>query len=438
MSAQDRGAADAEGAATISTAGAESAATISTADYDVAIVGCGIVGLATGTELLRRHPGLRIVMFEREAEVATHQTGHNSGVIHSGVYYAPGSLKARLCVEGAALVYEYCERKGIPVERCGKLIVARSEDEVPRLRELFRRAGENRVEGIRWLEADQIAEVEPNCVGVAAVHSPNTGIVDYGEVSRALAADLAAAGAEFRFSSRVAALSREGEATVVRLDSGERVAARYAIACTGLWSDKLAAASGAPEDPRILPFRGAYLHLDLGGADPRDVVRGMVYPVPDPELPFLGVHITRHIDGSVSLGPTAFVSLARDGYGAWDFSIRDLWSVATWPGSWRVLRGFWKTALSELRYRISRKAFVAACAEFMPGIGRIPLKRRATAGVRAQAVARNGEMADDFVISESEGMAHVRNAPSPAATSSLAISRYLVDRLESKIAAPAA
>lgn len=402
-------------------------------EYDVVIVGCGIVGLAVGHELLRRQPDLRLLMIDKESSVAAHQTSHNSGVIHSGVYYAPGSLKAKLCVEGAALVYEYCARKDIPVERCGKLIVARSEEEVPRLKELYRRAGENNVEGIRWLEADEISEVEPNCVGVAAVHSPNTGIVDYAEISRSLAADLENDGVTFLLSSQVTNLERENSITVVRLRSGETITSRYAVACAGLWSDKLAEASGATGDPRILPFRGAYLHLDIKDGDPRDIVRGMVYPVPDPDLPFLGVHITRHIDGSVSLGPTAFVALARNGYRAWDINISDLWSIATWPGSWRVFQNFWKTALSELRFRLSRKAFVAACAEFMPGIERLPLKKHASAGVRAQAVARSGEMADDFIISESDGVAHVRNAPSPAATSALAISRYLVDRLESKI-----
>jgi L-2-hydroxyglutarate oxidase LhgO len=406
-----------------------------TTDYDVAIVGGGIVGLGVATELLRRHPDLRLLLLEREATVAPHQTSHNSGVIHSGIYYTPGSLKAKLCVEGASLIYEYCERKGIPYERCGKLIVARSAEEVPRLEELYRRAGENGVEGVRWLEADEIPTIEPNCVGIAAVHSPSTGIVDYAEVSRSLAADLVEAGAELRLSSPVKRLIRKGSTTIVQLESGTEISARYAIACAGLWSDRLAEASGASADPQILPFRGAYLHLELGETDPRDIVRGMVYPVPDPDLPFLGVHITRHIDGSVSLGPTAMVSLARDGYGAWEFRISDLWSIATWPGSWRVLGGFWKTALSELRYRMSRKAFVAACAEFMPSIDRIPLKKKATAGVRAQAVGRNGEMADDFIISESDGIAHVRNAPSPAATSSLAISRYLVDRLDTQIMA---
>lgn len=403
--------------------------------YDVAVVGCGIVGLAVGTELLRRQPGLRILLLDKESEVAAHQTSHNSGVIHSGVYYAPGSLKAKLCVEGAALTYQYCEAKDIPYDRCGKLIIARTEAEVPQLEELFHRASINGVEGVRWLKGSEIPEIEPNCVGVAAVHSPNTGIVDYGSISRSLANDLRAAGAHIRLSTKVEKMHRRDDRTIVELESGEQLAVGYAIACAGLWSDKLAEASGSPADPQILPFRGAYLHIDLDGKDARDVVRGMVYPVPDPDLPFLGVHITRHIDGSVSLGPTAMISLARNGYGAWNFNVSDLWSIAAWPGSWRVLRGFWKTALSELRFRMSRKAFVAACAEFMPSLTGVKLKKHGSAGVRAQAVARNGQMADDFIISEETGIAHIRNAPSPAATSAFAISRHIADRLEPHITA---
>lgn len=406
------------------------------ADYDAIIIGCGILGLATGAELLRRHPELRLLLLDREPIVAAHQTGHNSGVIHSGVYYTPGSLKAKLCVEGARLMYDYCERSGIAFERCGKLIVARSEEEVPRLRELFRRANENRVPGIRWVEGDEIGEIEPGCVGVAAVHSPSTGIVDYGEVSRRLAADLIAAGAEIRLSTRVKSLQRIDGTTLVRLASGERITADFAITCAGLWSDRLAEASGAAADPQIIPFRGAYLHLDLKESHASDVVRGMVYPVPNPDLPFLGVHITRHIDGEVSLGPTAMVAPARDGYGGWKFRISDLWSIARWPGSWRVLRRFWRTAFSELRFRFSRKALVAACAEYMPDIAGIPLQSRVRAGVRAQAVSRDGILTDDFVITRSPGIAHVRNAPSPAATSSLAIARYLVDRIDPQVTTP--
>lgn len=435
-----------------------------TTDYDVIVIGCGIVGLAVAAELMQRQPTLRLLMLEKEAGVAAHQTGHNSGVIHSGVYYAPGSLKAKLCVEGAELMVAYCERAGVPYERCGKLIVARDDGEVARLRDLFHRARENRVPGVRWLEGDEITEVEPGCVGVAAVHSPHTGIVDYAEVSRSLAADLEAAGVEFRFATPVRRVTPEivdsgvttpgpttpgttapgptapgptapgpPNVTVVELANGTTVTAGYAIACAGLWSDQLAAASGAGNDPRILPFRGAYLHLDLQGADAREVVRGMVYPVPNPELPFLGVHITRHIDGSVSLGPTAMITFARDGYGDWNFRWSDVWSIASWPGSWRVLGRFWKTAFSELRFRFSRTAFLAACAEFMPELAYAKLKRRGSAGVRAQAVARDGSMADDFVISESSGAAHVRNAPSPAATSSFAIAKYVADRLEPQL-----
>jgi L-2-hydroxyglutarate oxidase LhgO len=287
------------------------------------------------------------------------------------------------------------------------------------------------VPGVRWLEAEEIAGVEPYCVGTAAVHSPSTGIVDYAEVSRRLADDLRAAGAEIRFGANVIRLSREADTTIAELATGERVGAGRAIACAGLWSDRLAEASGAPADPRIVPFRGAYLDLDIVEGEAESLIRGMIYPVPDPELPFLGVHITRHIDGRVSLGPTAFVALARDGYGAWSFRIADLWSMATWPGTWRLLRSFWRTALTELHFRLSRRTFVAAGAEFMPRLAHARIKRKSTAGVRAQALDRSGRMADDFIISQEEAIAHVRNAPSPAATSSLAIARWLVDRLES-------
>lgn len=400
-------------------------------EFDVIIVGGGIVGLSTGHEIQKRYPHLRILLLEKESTVAVHQTGHNSGVIHSGIYYTPGSLKAKLCVEGATALYEYCREKDIPFEQCGKLIVARNAEEVPRLRELFQRAKLNNVPGVRWLEGSEISEIEPYCVGAAAVHSPSTGIVDYAEVSRRLAADLVANGAEVRFSSEVRRLTQSNGSTRVELVSGETFNSRLAVTCAGLWSDKLAHASGASRDPQILPFRGAYLDLEI--SEPEKLLRGMVYPVPDPQLPFLGVHITRHIDGRVSLGPTAMIALARDGYGAWDFRISDLWSIATWPGSWRVLSSFWKTALSELRYRFSRKAFIAACAEFMPQLTHYKVKKKSVAGIRAQAVDRQGVMADDFIISESEGIAHVRNAPSPAATSAFAISRYLADKLDAQL-----
>ena len=402
-------------------------------DCDVAIVGAGIVGLAVGYEIAQRYPHLSVMVLDKEKSVAAHQTGHNSGVIHSGIYYVPGSLKAELCVEGAKRLYEYCRTKNIPHERCGKLIVARNQSDLPKLRELFERGSQNGVLGIRWLEAHEIEEVEPNCVGLAAVHSPNTGIVDYVKVAEALAKDLQTAGGTIRFSTEVKQINRSGAHTELKLSGSKIIRARFAIACAGLWSDRLASASGQKADVRILPFRGAYLDVDTGGVDAKEIVRGMIYPVPDPDLPFLGVHITRHIDGRISLGPTAMIGLSRDGYGPWDFRISDIWSIASWPGSWIVLKRFWKTALVELKFRFNRNRFVKACSEFMPSLSDMRIERHSWAGVRAQAVRKDGDLADDFIITATEGAVHIRNAPSPAATSALAISRYVADQVESSL-----
>ena len=398
--------------------------------FDIAVVGAGIVGLAVAREILARRPGARIVLLEQESRVAAHQTGHNSGVIHSGIYYTPGSLKARLCVEGAALMYEYCEQQGIPYERAGKLIVARTEREVEGLRTLHERGIANGVPGLTWLESDEIARVEPMCVGLAALHSPNTGIVDYAEVCRALERELRAAGVAVRLGTRVERIDRVGDRSIVRTDRDE-VDAGWAVTCAGLWSDELARRSGADDNPRIVPFRGAYLHLAPSSAEP--VVRGMVYPVPDPELPFLGVHITRHIGGEISIGPTAFVAGAKDAYRITRVSARDLWSLASWPGTWRVARTFWRTAFTEIRFLLSRRAMRDAAAGFIPEIRNRALAAHGAAGVRAQAVDRDGSLVDDFVISEVSGAAHVRNAPSPAATSAFALARELVTRFEKNL-----
>lgn len=397
------------------------------AAFDYAVIGAGIVGLATARELLAREPEAKIVVIEGEDRVAAHQTGHNSGVIHSGVYYTPGSLKARLCVEGARRMYAFCEEAGVPVERAGKLLVARNSRELPALRELERRGIANGVPGLRWLEGDAIREVEPNAVGVAALHSPNTGIVDYAEVCRALERELRGRGVRFLFGTRVSELARSGPATIVRAGGRELLRAGWVVACAGLWSDRLAAASGADPDPRIVPFRGAYLHL--AGDPAPQIVRGMIYPVPDPDLPFLGVHITRHIDGGVSIGPTAFVAGARDAYRISRVRPRDLASLAAWPGLWRVGARYWRNAFTELKLLMSRRAMVRAAAEYAPAIAHLPLAPGSTAGVRAQAVGRDGTLVDDFVISDMPGATHVRNAPSPAATSAFALASELVDRM---------
>jgi (S)-2-hydroxyglutarate dehydrogenase len=394
--------------------------------YDLAVVGAGIVGLAVAREFLRRRPGSRLIVIDKQASVGFHQTGHNSGVIHSGVYYKPGSLKARLCVEGARLMYEFCDANAIPYQRCGKLIVAVRDDELPRLAELEARGRANGVPGLRRVAAGEIADIEPECRGRAALHSPGTGIVDYGAVARALERELRGRGVAFALGCAIRVVRREHGQTVLAHAGGSYRAAS-SILCAGLWSDRLAVSAGASPDPRIVPFRGAYLRLAAGQPS---VVRGMVYPVPDPELPFLGVHITRHIDGHVMLGPTAMLVGARDAYHVWVVRPQDLLSTLSWPGTWSVARKFWRTGIGELRMAASRKAFVRACAQYVPVIESMKIDSSAVSGVRAQAVGRDGQLLDDFAISHTPGATHVRNAPSPAATSSLALARELVDRYE--------
>jgi (S)-2-hydroxyglutarate dehydrogenase len=374
--------------------------------YDLAIVGAGIIGLATARELLARRPGLRVAVVDRAGEVGTGQTGHNSGVIHAGIYYKPGSLKAKLCVEGAARMYAFCEERGIAVERCGKVIVALDESELDRLDELERRGQANGVPGLRRLRAEEITELEPHCTGIAGLHSPNTGIVDFAAVARALADDVRQAGGEILLGRTVTGATRDDGG--VRLDGAE-VAAGHAVFCAGGQASRLAVAAGAPEDPRIVPFRGQYLSLR---PQARDLVRGLIYPVPDPDLPFLGVHLTRHITGDVLLGPSAM-----------------LVGGLRWPGTWRVVRRFWRTGAQELRMAASKRAFVAACARYVPELSVADVEG-GPAGVRAQAVGRDGALVDDFIFSEAAGTLHVRNAPSPAATSSLAIADLIADRVE--------
>ncbi len=378
--------------------------------YDLAIVGAGILGLATARELLARRPGLRVAVVDRAGEVGTGQTGNNSGVIHAGIYYKPGSLKAKLCVEGAARMYAFCEERGIAVERCGKVIVALDESELDRLDELERRGQANGVPGLRRLTAPEIAELEPHCTGIAGLHSPNTGIVDFSAVARALADDVRAAGGAIALGRPVTAVALDDGG--VRLEGAE-VAARHAVFCAGGQASRLAVKAGAPEDPRIVPFRGQYLSLR---PQARELVRGLIYPVPDPDLPFLGVHLTRHISGDVLLGPSAM-----------------LVGGLRWPGTWRVVRRFWRTGIEELRMAASRRAFVAACARYVPEL-RAGDVEGGPAGVRAQAVGRDGALVDDFIVSEAGGTMHVRNAPSPAATSSLAIADLIADRVTESFA----
>ncbi|MEV4418671.1 L-2-hydroxyglutarate oxidase [Patulibacter sp. NPDC049589] len=392
------------------------------AAYDVVVVGAGILGLATARELLARDPGLRIAVVDQADAVAAHQTGHNSGVIHAGIYYAPGSLKARLCVDGARRMYAYCAERGIPTERVGKLVVALDASELPGLDELERRSRINGVT-IERVGPGRLREIEPHAVGVAALHSPNTGIVDFATVARALAEDVRAAGGDVLLGREVTGVARRGALRELRTPAGP-ILTRGLIGCAGGWADRLAVADGGSPDPRIVPFRGAYLRLR---PEATMLVRGLIYPVPDPELPFLGVHLTRHVSGDVLLGPTALLVGARDAYDVGRIRRRDLGSIVRWPGTWRIARHFWRTAASELATAVSRRAFVAGCARYVPEL-RTEDVADGWAGVRAQAVSRDGRLVDDFVFDERPGALHVRNAPSPAATSSLAIAAMIADR----------
>jgi (S)-2-hydroxyglutarate dehydrogenase len=390
-------------------------------DWDVVVVGAGILGLATARELLRREPEARVCVLEREPSIAAHQTGHNSGVIHAGIYYAPGSLKARLCVEGARELYALCDEHGIAYERCGKLIVALDAGELPGLDELERRGRANGVPGLRRVGANELREIEPNAAGIAALHSPATGIVDFGAVARVLSAGL-----EISTGVEVRSVTTGRDGAVLRTSVGEISAARVVV-CAGAWSDRLAVASGEPDDPRIVPFRGGYLRLRESA---RGLVRGLIYPVPDPSLPFLGVHVTRRVDGDVWLGPSALLAPSRTAYRLRSVSRRDVGDTLRWPGTWRMARKWWRTGLAEIRLAADRRAFVAACARYVPDLGPDDVVD-GPAGIRAQAVARDGRLLDDFAFSGDGRVLHVRNAPSPGATSSLAIARVVADRLAS-------
>ena len=393
--------------------------------YDVAVVGAGIVGLAVAREIRARRPDARLVVIDKQEQVAQHQTGHNSGVIHSGIYYPPGSLKARLCVAGARELYSYCEEHGIRTERNGKVIVAIVEDELDRLDELQRRGRENGVSGLRRIGPDHLREIEPHARGIAALHSPETGVVDFNRVAASFGADLAERHGQVVTGCTVSSLT-PGAGSLTVEHTGGTTSARAVIACAGAWSDRLAIACGAPAEPRILPFRGAYLRLAPGR---RELVRANIYPVPDPELPFLGMHLTRRIDGEVLLGPSALLVGARDAYRLERISPRDLADTLTWPGTWRLLREHWHTAVGELRPAASRKAFIGELRRFVPEL-RAADVLDGPVGVRAQAVARDGSLVDDFVVHRTERAVHVRNAPSPAATSSLALARLIADEAE--------
>jgi L-2-hydroxyglutarate oxidase len=391
---------------------------------EIGIVGGGIVGLALARRLQQVRPDARVTVLEKEAAVGRHQTGRNSGVVHAGLYYAPGSLKARLCRRGVGLLRDYCAEHALPYAEVGKLVVARDADEHTRLLAIEERARANGVPGLERLGPDGLRSVEPEVAGVAGLHSPTTAVTDFAAVARQLAADVSAAGGEVRPGAEVTAVG-EG-ADDVRVTAGGRDHRFDAlVVCAGLHSDRLARLVGRPRDPAIVPFRGEYVELVPAR---RYLVRGLVYPVPDPRFPFLGIHLTRHVDGRVSVGPNAVLALAREGYRWRDVNLRDLADIVAWPGFWRVAGRYWRTGLGEMRASLSGHAFLRQAQSFVPALRKGDLVRSA-AGVRAQALDRRGALVEDFVIERSGRVALVRNAPSPAATSSLAIAEHLAEQL---------
>ena len=387
---------------------------------DVAVIGAGIVGLATALRLLESKPDLRLVVLEKEATVAFHQTGHCSGVLHAGLYYEPGSLKARLCREGKADLEAYCQAHAIPIEHTGKLVVALDGSELPRFERLKERALANRVPGLEEVGPERIRELEPHAAGIKALWSPGTGIVDFGAVARAFASDITARGATIETSRAVASIDRRGDEIVIGTSRGDLVARRV-IACAGLQSDRVAALTGERKGPRIVPFRGDYYTLK---PEAQHLVSGLIYPVPDPEFPFLGVHFTKRIDGSVLAGPNAVLATAREGYGRLDISPADLRDTLTYPGFRRLARKFWRTGAMEMWRDWSKRAFLADLRRIVPALSGDHLVF-GPSGVRAQALQADGTLVDDFMLGGSDRVLHVFNAPSPAATSSLAIGRVL-------------
>ena len=397
-----------------------------TAAFDVVVVGGGIVGLATAKALLARRPR-RVVVLEKEAEVAAHQTGHNSGVIHSGLYYKPESLKAETCARGRALLEAFCRERGVRFETCGKIVLAVRAEQVAQLDELERRGRANGLTGMRRIGPERIRELEPNVAGVAALHVPETGIVDYRDVARAYAASIVEDGGEVRVATKLVSVARDGGDIVLETTSGT-LRARALVNCAGLHSDRVARMCGVDPEVRIVPFRGEYYELV---ESKRSLVRNLVYPVPNPEFPFLGVHFTRMIGGGVEAGPNAVLALRREGYRKTSFSLSDAWATAAFPGFWKLAAKYWRTGMGEVWRSWNKQAFVAALRDLVPSLREDDLVPGG-AGVRAQALTRGGALVDDFAIVERERMVHVLNAPSPAATASLAIGDAVAARVDAQ------
>lgn len=390
---------------------------------DVVVVGGGIVGLATAWKLLEQQPGTRIALVEKEADLAQHQTGHNSGVLHSGIYYKPGSLKAKTSTEGRRQMVAFCEEHGIAHEVCGKVIVATQDVDLPRIETLEERAAANGVKA-RRISGEELREIEPNAAGFTALHVPEAGITDYKAVCVTLGRLLRDAGVDLRMATTVTNIDERTDGVRVSTTSGD-IEADYAITCGGLHSDRLARMTEPDTEERIMPFRGEYFEL---ADDRRHLVNTLIYPVPDPDFPFLGVHLTRMIDGSIHAGPNAVLALAREGYTWGDVDLKDLYEVLVNPGWWRLAKNYWRTGMGEYYRSLSKKAFVKALQRLVPEV-QVEDLVASPAGVRAQAVSPQGSLLDDFVWADTNRVINVLNAPSPAATASLSIGSQIVDRL---------
>lgn len=403
--------------------------------YDLAIVGGGIVGLATAREFLLRQPDLQVVVLEKEPEIARHQSGHNSGVIHTGIYYAPGSLKAKACVEGHRRMIEFCQERDIPFELCGKVIVALDESELPKLQELYQRGLTNGVQGLEMIGPERLKEIEPYAAGIKAIHSPNTGIIDYVKVAQAYAQEIREKGGEIVTNCEVCSLTSQADKTVLGISyrgseshrSVEKeIEANFVITCGGLQSDKLSQMSQKQAEVQIVPFRGDYYVLR---PEKRYMVRSLIYPVPDPRFPFLGVHFTKRMNGEVWAGPNAVLAFAREGYKRTNLNPKELWEALSYSGFWKMATKYWQMGLAEMYRDYYKAGFVKALQRYMPELKAADLLP-GPSGVRAQALAADGRLVDDFLIQRGEHVFHVQNAPSPAATSSLVIAQMIADEAQ--------
>ncbi len=389
----------------------------------IGVIGAGALGMAVAAEYTRR--GAEVTVLDKEDGFARHQTGRNSGVAHSGIYYLPGSLKATLCRRGITLLKEHCHARGVPYIECGKVVVATAAEELPRLDDIYQRGTANGVPGLRRIDDDELHAIEPHARGIAAIHSPTTAIVDFAAFVRTLADDVRDRGGRVHLGERVVCVDEHPSGVTVVTAAGDTHRFDYLVACAGLHADRVAALAGAPEDPRIIPFRGEYFELAPGR---EHLVNGLIYPVPDPRYPFLGIHLTKTVSGGVLVGPNAVLALAQEGYRWRDIDLGDLWRTVSWKGFRTLARRNLRTGAGEVVRSVSTRAFLGAARRYLPALQRADL-RRARAGVRAQAVGFDGSMVDDFRFDVTERVLHLRNAPSPAATSSLAIAERVVEEL---------